>query len=144
MVGDRLEALERRRADPLRRRVGGLQGRELALEVAQLVQLLVVDVVADLWFVEDVIEAVVAVELGAQLGGAGGDVGGNLGGGALVRGRGVLGRAHAAGAESSTSFSSPQPRSRSMPPWSVRSKWIGVIAIRPAATALRSVPSASS
>ena len=63
---------------------------------------------------------------------------------ALTRGRGVLGRAHAAGVESSTSFSSPQPRSRSRPPWSVRSKWIGVIAIRPAATAQRSVPSASS
>ena len=66
-VLDLPEAVERRRADPLGRRVGGAQLGVLGLDRAQLVEQLVVGVVADLGFVEDVVEAVVVLELLAQL-----------------------------------------------------------------------------
>ena len=61
-------------------------------------------------------------------------------------GRALLGRpAHTeAGALAASIASKPQPRRFSRPPWSVRSKWIGVTEMRPLATALRSVPSISS
>ncbi len=128
MVLDPFEFVERGGADPLGRRVGRAQLGVLGLDLAQLVQLRVVDVVADLRFVEDVVEVVVAVELLAELG------------------RALLGRlAHSGLTATVASISSkPQPRRLSRPPWSVRSKWIGVTAIRPSATAFRSVPSISS
>ena len=59
----------------------------------------------------------------------------------------LLGRCRAhteVGALAASISSKPQPRSFSRPPWSVRSKWIGVTEMRPLATALRSVPSISS
>ena len=124
---DLLEAVERRRPDPLRRRVRRPQLRVRVLQRPQLVQQLVVGVVADLGVVEDVVEVVVVGEELSQLR------------------RALLGRrAHAVVALAASISSKPQPRSRSSPPWSVRSKWIGVTAIRPSATALRSVPSISS
>ena len=87
---------------------------------AQLVEQLVVVVVADLRFVLDVVELVVAVELAAQLRGARFS---------------CRRRAHAAGAQAASISSKPQPRRLSRPPWSVRSKWIGVTEIRLRATA---------
>ena len=128
-VLDLLEAVQRRRAHPLGRRVGGAQLGVIGLDRAQLVEQGVVGVVADDRVVEDVVAAVVLRQLLAQL---------------L---RALLGprRAHTeVGALAASISSKPQPRSRSRPPWSVRSKWIGVTEIRPWATALRSVPSISS
>jgi hypothetical protein len=125
-VLDSLEALQRRRPHPLRGRVGRAQLRVLGLQIAQLVQQRVVLVVADLRVVEYVVEAVVALQLLPQLRGT------------------LLGRAAHAGALAASISSKPQPRRRSRPPWSVRSKWIGVTEIRPSATAKRSVPSISS
>ena len=118
-VLDLLEAVERRRADPLGRRVGRAQLGVLGLDRAQLVEQRVVVVVADLGFVEDVVEVVVALAAPAQLRRP------------LLGGR----RAHAVGALAASISSKPQPRRRSRPPWSVRSKWIGVTEIRPCATA---------
>ena len=126
-VLDLLEALQRRRPDPLRRRVRRAQLRAVGLDRPQLVEHLVVGVVADLRFVEDVVEAVVAVQLLAQ----------------LRRALGVA--AHAAGLAAAASIrAKSHSPSACNPPRSVRSKWIGVTAIRPAATACRSVPSISS
>ena len=67
-VLDLLEALQRRRPDPLGGRVGRAQLRVLGLDRPQLVEQRVVGVVADLGFVEDVVEPVVALELPPQLG----------------------------------------------------------------------------
>jgi hypothetical protein len=126
-VLDLLEAVERRRPDPLRRRIRRPQLRVLLLQRPQLVQQRVVLVVADLRVVEDVVEVVVVGEDLPQLR------------------RPLLGRcAHAVVAVAASISSKLQPRRRSRPPWSVRSKWIGVTAIRPCATAWRSVPSISS
>ncbi len=102
--------------------------RVLGLDRAQLVEQRVVLVVADLRVVEDVVAAVVVLELATQLGGP------PLG----------LGAHTEEGALAASISSRPQPRSRSSPPWSVRSKWIGVTEMRPRATAERSVPSSSS
>ena len=110
-------------ADPLRRRVGREQLGVLGLERAQLVEQRVVGVVADLGVVEDVVAVAVVLELAAQLGDA------------L---RGAHSTSRAAGASSrARSYAC----SVSMPGTSVRSKWIGVTATRPSATAARSVPS---
>ena len=69
-VLDLLEAVQRRRADPLGRRVGAAQLRVVGLDRAQLVEQRVVGVVVDLGVVEDVVAVVVVLELAAQLGGA--------------------------------------------------------------------------
>src|SRR6266516_23922 len=101
----------------------------LGLDRAQLVEQRVVGVVADLGIVEDVVATVVVLDLAPQLGGA----------------RLWLRGGHTeVGAQDASISSNAQPRSRSSPPWSVRSKWIGVTEIRPWATAKRSVPSISS
>ncbi len=65
-----VELVERRGADPLCRRVGRAQLRELVLETLQLAQQQVVVEVADLGLVEDVIEVSVMFDLAAQLDGA--------------------------------------------------------------------------
>ncbi len=126
-VFDLLEPLQRRRPHPLGRRVRRAQLGVGRLDRAQLVEQRVVGVVADLGFVEDVVEPVVALELASQLGGP------------LC-----IGLAHAAGALAASISSKLQPRNRSRPPWSVRSKWIGVTAIRPSEMAIRSVSSSCS
>jgi hypothetical protein len=61
---------DRLAADPLRRRVGGDELRMLGLDRPQLVKEGVVDVVADLGIVEDVVPVAVVLELLAQLVGA--------------------------------------------------------------------------
>ncbi len=117
--------------DPLGRRVGAEQVRVLGLERAQLVEQRVVLVVADRRVVVLVVGAIVDGDLAAQL----------LGALACPRGS-----AHP-GAPTSTAAASASVSHelrRSIPARSVRSKWIGVIAIRPRATAARSVPSSSS
>ena len=118
-------------ARPLTRWVGEsgvIELRVLLLERAQLAQQVVVLVVAERRVVELVVAVVGLGDQPAKLGGAFG------------------GRAHPAVAIPSPapSASRSQAPSRSSSPWSVRSKWIGVIATRPAATAFRSVPSSSS
>ena len=67
-VLDLLEALERRRADPLGRRVRRAQLGVLGLDRAQLVEQRVVVVVADRRVVEDVVAVVVLRQLLPQLG----------------------------------------------------------------------------
>jgi hypothetical protein len=67
-VADLLQAPDRLAADALRGRVGALQLRVLALELAQLVEQAVVGVVADLGVVEDVVAVTVVIEGLAQLG----------------------------------------------------------------------------
>jgi hypothetical protein len=62
-------------AGPLRRRVGGDELRMIGLDRPQLIEQRVVDVVADLGIVEDVVAIAVVVQLAAQLGGALGRVG---------------------------------------------------------------------
>ena len=113
----------------------------LALEAPQLVEQQVVLVVADLGVVEDVVAVGVVLELLAQLAGALADLLGDLRGGL----GGARGGAH--GIASLTTGSSSACRSKrasaSMLGRSVRSKWIGVMATRPAATAARSVPGTS-
>ena len=103
---------------------GVTQLRVLGLDPAQLVEQRVVRVVADLGVVEDVVAVAVVLQLPAQLGGP------------LRR------RAHSS---SEAAGSSIRARSYacsvSMPGSSVRSKWIGVTATLPSATAARSVPS---
>ena len=118
-VLDLLEAVERRRPDPLGRRVGGAQLRVVGLDRPQLVEQGVVLVVADLRFVEDVVEPVVVLQLAPQLRGA------------LY----VPARSRRRSARPPASPRSPSRAAASRPPWSVRSKWIGVTAIRPCATA---------
>ncbi len=123
------KALKRRRPDALRGRVGRAHLGVLRLDRPQLVEQRVVLVVADRRVVEDVVAAVVLRQLLPQLSGA------LLG----------PGRAHTdVGALAASISPKSQPRSFSRPPWSVRSKWIGVTEIRFCATALRSVPSISS
>ena len=120
-VRDLVELGDRLAADALGRRVGRDELRVLALDRAQLVQQRVVGVVADLGVVEDVVAVPVVDELLAQLGGA-------------------LGRRHCF----PNSFARSYSRRPSMPCSAVRSKCSGVTAIRPAATAARSVPGSSS
>ena len=123
------EAVERRRADALGGGVGRPQLRVLGLDVAQLVEQRVVLVVADQRVVEDVVMVVVAGQLAPQ----------------LRRPFLVGGGVHTEeGAIAASIRSSGQARRRSSSPWSVRSKWIGVTAIRPSETAIRSVSSRSS
>ena len=114
-----------RAADALRRGVRRLQLRVLLLERDELAVVLVVDVVADLGIVEDVIAVGVVVQELPKLC------------------RAIL-RLHST---SSAAGASRRARSKaasaSIPAWAVRSKWIGVTAIRPAATAARSVPGSS-
>ena len=129
-VLDSLEAVQRRGADPLGGRVWGAQLGVIGLDRTQLVEQRVVLVVADLGVVEDVVAAVVVLEQAAQLS--------DPLRVCLRRG------AHAVGALAASISSKPQPRSRSRPPWSVRSKWIGVTEILPSDTARRSVPASSS
>src|SRR6185437_7802394 len=141
-----LQPADRLAAHALGGRVGCEQLRVLALERAQLVQQRVVLVVADLRVVEDVIAARVVLEQLAQLLRAPVRVAG-----ARLRLRPACARlaAHCTSGAgrspiggASSSFRS-KPRSASRPERSVRSKWIGVTAIRPAATAARSVPGSS-
>ena len=127
------EAVERVRSHPLGRRVGCAQLGVGLLELAQLGEQRVVDVVADLGVVEDVVAVIVVLDRLAQLRRA------------LRRPR--RRRAHAsvaATAAASSIPSRPQPRSSSNPPRSVRSKWTGVTDIRPLAIAERSEPCSSS
>src|ERR1700761_646783 len=105
----------------------------LALDRAQLVEQRVVLVVADLWIVEDVVAARVMLEQLAHLARASAHRRGAHG--ASRAGRSVIGGA--------SSSSRSKRRSASRPGRSVRSKWIGVTAMRPAATAARSVPGSS-
>ena len=110
-------------ADALRRRVGRDQLGVLGLERLQLAEQRVVDVVADLRVVEDVVAVVVVRDLLAQLGD-------------LPRGV-----AHSTSRAAGASSRARSWRcSVSIPGSSVRSKCIGVTAMRPSATAARSVP----
>ncbi len=126
-------------ADALRRRVGALQLWVGGLERAQLVEQLVVLVIPDLRVVEHVVAVGVVLELGAQRGGALEHLGREALRGPL--GCGAHGSASRAAGASSCSRS--KLASASMLRRSVRSKWIGVTAMRPAATAARSVPGSS-
>ena len=127
-----LEALERAHPAgyPLGGRVGSQQIRVLGLDPAQLVEQRVVGVVTDRRVVEDVVVAVVLGDLVAQLG----------------RPPGSVASPHRAAGTPTAAPSSVRshPSSRSSPARSVRSKWIGVIATLPRATAARSVPRSSS
>src|ERR1700722_6748924 len=105
----------------------------LALDRAQLVEQRVVLLVADLRIVEYVVAARVIFEQLTQLPRTLARGGGAHS--ASRAGRSVIGAA-------SSSFRSKR-RSASRPGRSVRSKWIGVTAARPAATAARSVPGSS-
>ena len=118
------ELVERLGAHALGGRVGRHELGVLGLEVAQLVQQRVVDVVAHLGVVEDVVAVVVMVELAPQLGGP-----------LLVAG------AHTSRAAGCSSPSRSKPASCSTPAWSVRSKCSGVTAMAPSAIAAKSVPS---
>ena len=125
-VADLLELRDRLAADALRRRVGRDELGVLGLDRAQLVEQRVVLVVADLGVVEDVVAVAVVVELLAQLGGADASSGRrslDLRGGRREQPREVVGA-----------------RARPCPGTSVRSKCSGVTAMRPSATAARSVP----
>ena len=151
-IGSRCVTFSRRpTGSPPTRWVGESGGRErgvVALDRPQLVEQPVVGVVADLRVVEDVVAVGVVFELLAQLRGACCD---------LLRRRrraaprrSAARRAHdaASGAGRSPIGGSSRPsrskrRSASRLARSVRSKWIGVTAIRPAATAARSVPGSS-
>ena len=126
-MADLLELGYRLAAGPLRRRVGRDQLGMLGLDRPQLVEQLVVLVVPDLGIVEDVVTVAVVVELLAQLGRALGDV---------LNPRPRWPPARSAGP--GRSAAAPTDPSRS-----VRSKWIGVTAILPWATAARSVPVSS-
>ena len=100
-----------------------------ASSALQLVEQRVVGVVADLGIVEDVVAMVVAGDLAAE----------------LLRPLGRILGAHPAPVIAASSIPSrSQSRSRPRPSRSVRSKCTGVIAIRPRATAARSVPGSSS
>ena len=116
---DLLEPRDRLGADALGRRVGRDELGVLALDRAQLVEQRVVDVVADLGVVEDVVAVVVVRELLFEL----------------------VDPAH-----STSRAAGARRRARSyacsvsMPGRSVRSKCSGVTAIRPLAIAARSVP----
>src|SRR3954449_4227560 len=99
------------------------------LEILELAEQRVVDVVADLGVVEDVVAVAVVADLLAQLG----------------HPRGRVRRGHStSSAAGAMSRSRPKPASVSIPARSVRSKWIGVTDRRPSATAARSVPSSCS
>ena len=96
--------------------------------VARVVEQRVVDVVVDVGIVEDVVAVVVVLELAPQL---------------LSALCGLL-RAHSISAEAGASSASrSNSRRASMPGACVRSKCRGVTAMRPAATAARSVPASS-
>ena len=127
---DLLEAVKGRGADPLGGGVGGPQPRVLGLDRPQLVEERIVGVVIDDRIVEHVVTAVVVLDLAPQLCGA-----------ALL---GACGAHTEEGALSASISSNPHSRSRASPPWSVRSKWIGVTDTRLRATAERSVPASSS
>ena len=116
-VADLREAVGGAAADPLGRRVGGDQLRVRLLERAQLAHQVVVLVVAD----RRVVELVVAV-VGL------GDQPPQLRGALVPAGRRS---SEAAIPSPAPSASRSQSASRSISPWSVRSKWIGVIATRP-------------
>ena len=128
-VANRLERVDRLAAHPLGRRIRAAQLGVLRLEGPELVEQRVVFVVADLGIVEDVVAMVVAGDLAAK----------------LLRPLGRILGAHPAPVIAASSIPSrSQSRSRPRPSRSVRSKCTGVIAIRPRATAARSVPGSSS
>ncbi len=135
-VSHLLETPHRLATHPLRRRVGRDELRVLALDRPQLVEQPVVGVVADLGVVEDVVAVGVMLELRAQLLRPGSD---------LCVAEGWVGGAHgcASWATGASISSRSKRRSASRLGRSVRSKWIGVTAMRPAATAARSVPGSS-
>src|SRR5207245_2127878 len=124
--------------------------------VAQLIEQRIVGVVADLGIVEHVVAVGVVLERGAQLlrararplgrgAGRSGHLRAAVGARSSLGRGGLLGGAHlVSGAAGTNSSSRSERRSRSRLGRWVRSKWIGVIAIRPAATAARSVPGSSS
>ena len=128
-VANRLEPLDRLAAYPLGRRVRGAKLGMLRLQRPQLVEQGVVGIVADLGIVEDVVAVVVVGDPAAQ----------------LLRPLARAPAAHPAPVIAASSIASrSQSRSRPRPSRSVRSKCTGVIAIRPRATAARSVPGSSS
>ena len=127
-----LELLQRAPAHALRRGVGRPQLGVLPLQRPQLVEQRVVGVVADLGVVEDVVAVVVVLDDPPELGRPG-------------RGIPTPGGAHSTSlAAGASSRARSYTASASRPARSVRSKWMGVTASRPAATAARSVPSSSS
>ncbi len=147
-MADFLEARDRLTADSLRRRVGRQQLGVLTLDPAQLVEQAVIDIVADLGIVEDVVAVGVVFELLAQLGGAERELPRRLRRSRLAGLRAGRGHGAASGAGRSEIDGSSRPSrskrlSASRLAWSVRSKWIGVTAMRPACTAARSVPGSS-
>src|SRR6185503_8421076 len=99
----------------------------LGLDRAQLVEQRVVGVVLDLGVVEDVVAVAMVAQLLAQLRGPVGDL--------------QFSTSSAAGA---SRRARSNLRSAFIPSTSVRSKWMGVTAIRRFATAARSVPGSSS
>ena len=135
-VGDLLELGDWLGRDALGGRIGGDELGMLLLEGLQLVVERVVLVVADLRVIENVVAVGVVVDLPAELRGARG----------LVAATGLVlpGRAHGSSATFSAAGCTRRSRlyrsSTDMPSRSVRSKWTGVTAIFPCATAARSVP----
>ena len=156
-IGSRCSTFSRRpTGSPPTRCVGESGVRSsgmLALERAQLVEQAVVLVVADLRVVEHVVAVRVVLELLAQLPRA------RVRGGAVLAARGIRARrrllrrgacggsgaAHvaASGDDRREQLLRSKRLSASRLGRSVRSKWIGVTAMRPAATAARSVPGSS-
>ena len=150
---DLLQAANRLAAHALRGRVRRAQLGMLALELAQLVEQAVVLVVADDRVVEHVVAVRVVLELLAQLprvrarSGAIGPARGIRARRRLLR-RGACGGSGAAhfavsGTTGASSSLMSKRLSASRLGRSVRSKWIGVTAMRPAATVARSVPGSS-
>ena len=142
---DLLQTPHRLPSDAPRRRVGARELRVLGLQTAQLVEQAVVLVVADLRVVEHVVAVGMVLEQRAQLGGPLARLGGRRGGLCSApggaHGIGSCAARSAIGGASSSCMS--KRRSASRLGRSVRSKWIGVTAMRPAATAARSVPGSS-
>ena len=111
---------------------GVTQLRVLASMRAQLVEQRVVLVVADLGVVEDVVAVVVVIQRRRSSSAR-----------RSARPALLIRRLDLPAAGASSRAKSKRGEG-SIPAWSVRSKWIGVTAIRPSATAARSVPSSSS
>ena len=139
-VPDLLQAANRLAAHSLGRGVGRGELGVAALELAQLVEQPVVLVVADLGVVEGVVAVGVVFERLTQLARAVARRARRL---SRSLAHGLASRAGRSPIGGASSPSRSKRLSASRLGRSVRSKWMGVTAIRPAATAARSVPGSS-
>ncbi len=131
---DLLKAPDRLAADPLGGRVRGDELWMLALDRAQLIEQRVVLAIADLGVIEDVVATGMVFELGSKLARTSDHVG---------RCFGLRGAHEGSWTIGASSCARSKRLSASRLGRSVRSKWIGVTATRPAAMAARSVPGSS-